>query len=213
MSPTSTVENEAAEGTGKADACEELLRGVALALVERVMEEGELTREDVNRLKLEWTRKSGAARIPKNSELLRVIREDEETWERLQDPCYPLQALMDSLRIKATRTAAGVASVAVLRRPRVLIVPTGGEMVDAEAVGESGVEPGTIIESNSTVLGKLVEAHGGEYVRHDGVRDDADAIATVIREATAAYEAVLVIGGSSAGARDFTKTAIERAGG
>lgn len=109
--------------------------------------------------------------------------------------------------------AGGVTSVAVLRRPRVLIIPTGGEMVAAEAVGDSGLEPGTIIESNSTVLGKLVEAHGAEYVRHDGLRDDADEIARVIGDASATYDVVLVIGGSSAGARDFTRTAIERAGG
>ncbi len=109
--------------------------------------------------------------------------------------------------------AGGVTSVAVLRRPRVLIVPSGGEMVDPEAVGEDGLAPGDIVESNSTVLGKLVEARGGEFVRHRGIRDDADEIAKVIREGVATHDAVLVIGGSSAGARDFTRTAIERAGG
>jgi len=109
--------------------------------------------------------------------------------------------------------AGGVSAVAVVARPRVLLIPTGGEMVTAGEVEESGLEPGTIIESNSTVLGKLTEAHGGEYVRHDGIRDDADEIAKTIREATATFDAVLVIGGSSAGARDFTRTAVERAGG
>jgi len=109
--------------------------------------------------------------------------------------------------------AGGVTSVAVVRKPRVLIIPTGGEMIDAEDVGEGGLAHGTIIESNSTVLGKLVEAHGGEFDRHRGVRDDADAIAALIRGATGDYDVVLVIGGSSAGARDFTRTAIERAGG
>ena len=48
--------------------------------------------------------------------------------------------------------AGGVTSVAVMRKPRVLIVPTGGEMVDAGAVGKVGIPPGRIIESNSTVL-------------------------------------------------------------
>ena len=109
--------------------------------------------------------------------------------------------------------AAGVSAVAVRRRPRVLIIPTGGEMLDAEAVGEEGIEPGKIIESNSTVLGMLVQARGGEYRRHEGIRDDADAIAGAIREGAASFDMVLVIGGSSAGARDFTRSAIERAGG
>jgi molybdopterin molybdotransferase/putative molybdopterin biosynthesis protein len=109
--------------------------------------------------------------------------------------------------------AGGVYKVPVKRRPRILIIPTGGEMVDPGALSQDALEPGKIIESNSTVLGKLVEAHGGQYVRHQGIRDDADEIARVIREATATYDVVMVIGGSSAGARDFTKIAIERAGG
>jgi putative molybdopterin biosynthesis protein len=109
--------------------------------------------------------------------------------------------------------AGGVARVAVLRKPRVLIVPTGAEMVEASEVGEGGVAPGTIIESNSTVLARLVEAHGGSAVRHEGVGDDAEVIARVIAAGTANFDLVLVIGGSSAGAHDFTKIAIERAGG
>jgi putative molybdopterin biosynthesis protein len=109
--------------------------------------------------------------------------------------------------------AAGVCSVKVLRRPRVRVIPTGEEMVDVDAVGQSPPEAGRIIESNSTVLGKLVEAHGGEFLRHHGIRDDAEEIASTIRKAAETDDAVLVIGGSSAGARDFTRSAIERAGG
>jgi putative molybdopterin biosynthesis protein len=109
--------------------------------------------------------------------------------------------------------AAGVRSVVVLRRPRVLIIPTGAEMVDPETLEGATPEPGKILESNSTVLGKLVEAHGGEYVRHPGMHDIADDIARVLRDGAQFYDIVLVIGGSSAGSRDFTKTAIERAGG
>ena len=109
--------------------------------------------------------------------------------------------------------AGGVTSVSVKRRPRVLIIPTGGEMVDVAAVPAEGLAPGRIIESNSMVLGKLVEARGGRFTRHEGIRDDAAAIARAIATGAASHDMVLVIGGSSAGARDFTKTAIERAGG
>ena len=77
--------------------------------------------------------------------------------------------------------AGGVTSVSVLRRPRVLIIPTGERDGGCRGRGpERDLPPGRIIESNSTVLGKLVEAHGGEFVRHRGVRDDADEIAKVI---------------------------------
>jgi putative molybdopterin biosynthesis protein len=109
--------------------------------------------------------------------------------------------------------AGGVSRVLVKSRPRVLIIPTGSEMVDPESLGQGSLDPGTIIESNSTVLGKLVEARGGVYVRHPRIADDADEIASVLREAIRTYDLVLVIGGSSAGAHDFTKTALQRAGG
>jgi len=108
--------------------------------------------------------------------------------------------------------AAGLTRVPVLRRPRILIIPTGAEMVQPDAVA-GAIEPGQIIESSSTVLGTLAEARGAEYVRHPRVPDDVDGIAAALREGTAAYDLVLVIGGSSAGARDFTRAAIERAGG
>jgi len=94
-----------------------VLRGAALALLERVGNEGEMTSEDVNRLKLEWARKYSAKRLPKNSEILKLIREDEGFQELIRQPDYPAQPLMDSLRIKPTRTAAGVATVAVMTSP------------------------------------------------------------------------------------------------
>jgi putative molybdopterin biosynthesis protein len=109
--------------------------------------------------------------------------------------------------------AGGVTRVRVLARPRVLIVPTGGEMVAPEDVGDGGIAPGKIVESNSTVLGALVTERGGTFVRHDGVPDDEEEITRTIREAAQTFDAVLVIGGSSAGARDFTRRAIEGAGG
>ncbi len=109
--------------------------------------------------------------------------------------------------------AAGITSVVVWRRPRVLIVPTGGEMVDPADLGGEEPAPGTILESNSTMLGKLVEDRGGTWVRHEGVRDDVEAIARAVARGAEAFDLTLVLGGSSAGASDFTRAALERAGG
>ncbi len=108
--------------------------------------------------------------------------------------------------------AGGVFTVAVLARPRVLIIPTGAEMVDPEAV-TGKLAPGTIIESNSTLLGKLVEHSGGSYVRHPRLADDVATIAETIRAGVGDYDLVMILGGSSAGARDFTRSAISAAGG
>jgi putative molybdopterin biosynthesis protein len=104
--------------------------------------------------------------------------------------------------------AGGQFSVQVLRRPRVLILPTGGEMVSPEDLPSEGPKPGTIVEFNGTMLGKLVEAHGGSYRLRRGTVDDPQLIRQAILEAVSEGDMVLVIGGSSAGAKDFTRTAI-----
>lgn len=110
--------------------------------------------------------------------------------------------------------AGGVHTVTVKKRPRVLIIPTGAELIDPSSVGAaSPPAPGAIIELNSQVLGKLVEQRGGIYVRHDPIADDVTRISqTIVEGIDTGFDAVLVIGGSSAGARDITRAAIEQVG-
>ena len=110
--------------------------------------------------------------------------------------------------------AGGVVRVAVKRRPRVLILPTGAEMISPDAIPPEGLPPGRIVEFNSTVLGKLVEQAGGEWVRAERLPDDLALISSMIGDSLASrrVDAVLVIGGSSAGARDFTRAAVAATG-
>ncbi len=109
--------------------------------------------------------------------------------------------------------SAGVLEVPVRRRPRVLIVPTGSELVDWQQDGLSHLAPGRVIESNSYVLGKLVEACGGRYVKHAKVYDDLQTIQTVVDEGVAGdADIVLIIGGSSAGSEDYARQVIAELG-
>ena len=110
--------------------------------------------------------------------------------------------------------AGGVVRVSVKRRPRVLVLPTGAEMIAIDAIPAEGLPPGRIVEFNSTVLGKLVEEAGGEWVRAERLPDDLELISSVIAGALESrrVDAVLVIGGSSAGAKDFTRAAVARYG-
>ncbi len=109
--------------------------------------------------------------------------------------------------------AAGVFAVSVLRRPRVLIVPTGAELVAPEDVDVLAMPPGRIIDFNSTMLGEAVKQLGGVYVRHAAVADDLPRLTELVRTAcSGAYDMVLVLGGSSAGSRDFTRAAVAAAG-
>ncbi len=109
--------------------------------------------------------------------------------------------------------AAGVFKVKVRPRPRVLIVPTGSELVDWRTDPQCRPGPGQVLESNSWMLGKLVEEMGGVFVRHDPVGDDVEKIKQVVGRATEGdFDLVMTIGGSSAGSRDFTRPVVEALG-
>ena len=100
--------------------------------------------------------------------------------------------------------------VAVYRRPRVAIIPTGSELVSLEAADEaqddnaSPVAPGQIIEYNSLVLAAQVENWGGIAVRWPIVPDRLPDIRAAVAEATCDFDLVLVNAGSSAGSEDYT---------
>jgi len=105
--------------------------------------------------------------------------------------------------------AGGVFSVAVKSKPKVLIIPTGSELVDWRKLEPHDIKPGQVLETNSFVLGKLVEKCGGTFRRHEMVVDDTAKIKQALKTAVNEdYQLILVLGGSSAGSEDFVKTAI-----
>jgi len=105
--------------------------------------------------------------------------------------------------------AGGVFSVAVKSKPKVLIIPTGSELVDWRKLKTQDIKPGQVLETNSFVLGKLVEKCGGTFRRHEMVVDDSDKIKQALKSAVKEdYQLIMVLGGSSAGSEDFAKTAI-----
>ena len=105
--------------------------------------------------------------------------------------------------------SGGVFKVPVKARPKVLIIPTGSELVDWRKLDLDDYQPGQVLETNSFVLGKLIEKCGGSFKRHEMVVDDTERIKKAITAAVDDhYQMVLVLGGSSAGSEDFAKTAI-----
>ena len=104
--------------------------------------------------------------------------------------------------------AAGVTQAQVRRQPRVVVIPTGDELV---APG-SKLQTGDIVEFNSRIIGGLVSEWGGEVVFHDIVRDDFDAITQAVRQAATEGDIVIVNAGSSAGSEDYTSAVAERLG-
>jgi putative molybdopterin biosynthesis protein len=109
--------------------------------------------------------------------------------------------------------SGGVFEVEVRQKPRVLIIPTGSELIDWQKQPVDRLEPGQVLETNSFVLGKLVESCGGVFYRHESVMDDIGKIEQAIQDAiTEGYQMVLTVGGSSAGSEDYAKQVISRLG-
>jgi putative molybdopterin biosynthesis protein len=109
--------------------------------------------------------------------------------------------------------SGGIFSVSVRKKPRVLIIPTGSELVDWRHVPPENLRPGQVLETNSVVLGKLVEGCGGSFVRHETVMDNTENIKSAVLEAVDGdFDVVLTIGGSSAGSEDYAKAVLVELG-
>jgi molybdenum cofactor synthesis domain-containing protein len=108
--------------------------------------------------------------------------------------------------------AAGILSVQVYRKPRVLIVPTGDEIMAPEEVKDP-LRPGTILEVNGQVLASMAAECGAESTLAKPVPDDLEKIKEAVSRGLAAgYDMVLIIAGSSAGTEDFTPAALAQLG-
>lgn len=106
----------------------------------------------------------------------------------------------------------GHATVHVRRKPTVAVIPTGTELITAERAAEHGVRSGDIIEYNSIVLAAEVEQWGAVATRHPIVIDDHARIRSVVQEAAASHDLVLISAGSSAGSEDFTSSIVKELG-
>ena len=99
--------------------------------------------------------------------------------------------------------AVGVTTLPVRRRPRVLVLSTGSELV---APGQP-LLPGQIYESNSALLVAAVAEAGGEARRLHFVPDDVDQFLATVRSELAGADLLITSGGVSAGAYEVVKDA------
>jgi molybdopterin molybdotransferase len=127
---------------------------------------------------------------------------------RTGDQVLPAGELLGALQVAAA-AAAGVAEVAVSRRPRVAVISTGSELVEPG----SPLRRGQIPESNSVLLAGLAADVGAEVVRRASVRDENAELEALLAEVTdpssaAAADIVVFSGGVSAGAYEVVKSAL-----
>ncbi|KCZ46056.1 MULTISPECIES: gephyrin-like molybdotransferase Glp [unclassified Hyphomonas] len=98
-------------------------------------------------------------------------------------------------------------TITVRRKPKVAILPGGDELLPPG----SDLEPGKIIDSNSTALSALVRSWGGEPITPGIAGDTIEQIRALIDTSSEA-DLILPIGGASVGDYDYMKAAFQEAG-
>ena len=158
--------------------------------------------------------------------MLEVVHEVDGSTIEVQSPVAPYQhvrplgedivatelVLPENHRLRpvdlAACAAAGLTEIPVRRRPTVVVIPTGTELV---ATG-GPLRPGDIIESNSLMLAGAIEEWGGQAYRWPAVADDYDQLKATLLEAVRGHDIVVVNAGSSAGSEDYTARLVEDLG-
>jgi putative molybdopterin biosynthesis protein len=104
--------------------------------------------------------------------------------------------------------AGGITEIEILEKPRVGIIPTGTELVEAGDI----MTTGKIIDSNTHMFAGMVKEYGGLPNRYPSVCDNYDLIKAAIEKAVTENDVVLISAGSSAGTEDYTRRLIEELG-
>ncbi|MEN6328262.1 MAG: molybdopterin biosynthesis protein [Syntrophomonas sp.] len=109
----------------------------------------------------------------------------------------------------ASFITGAVGKVAVIKQPRVAIIPTGTEMMESAS---EDMPPGNIVESNSHMLAGLCREWGALPFRHEIVIDDKDLLRQAVREVKENADMIVICSGSSAGREDYTSSIISEFG-
>jgi molybdopterin molybdotransferase len=112
-------------------------------------------------------------------------------------------------RALVAAAGADLAEVEVWRRPEVVILGTGDELV---APGAARATPGSIPESVSLGIAAFAEDWGARVIARKRLSDDLTALEQEAAEALTVADIVVVTGGASVGERDFAKAMFAPAG-
>lgn len=104
--------------------------------------------------------------------------------------------------------AGGIMNVEVMAKPKVVIIPSGSEVVEPGGKLNAGSVP----DFNSTVVSSYLKEWGAEAKIYPIVPDDQQKIGEAIKKATEEADLVIVIAGSSAGEKDYTFNVINKLG-
>ena len=170
--------------------------------------------------------------VPEGADAIVMIEQVEETeqgWE-IREAAYPWRNVRKAgedivkgeiilpacHRVRpydqAALLAAGILSIACFKKPRVRIIPTGGEIVRPEDA-PSPLPKGTLLEVNGQMLASLAVECGADADIVNPVPNVPGELKNAVEGALAGgYDLVMLIAGSSAGSEDFTPALLEEIG-
>ncbi len=106
----------------------------------------------------------------------------------------------------AVLASGGIFQLEVIKKPKVVYIPTGSELINV------GIKPerGQNIEANGLMVTAYLSEWGAEAVCYPIVKDKPDELEKALDVALSAADIVLINGGSSKGAEDFNANLLQK---
>ena len=107
----------------------------------------------------------------------------------------------------ANLVASGITKIKVFKKPKIIIISTGDELVSNFA----DLKDGKIMDSNYPMLVALCKQYGLEVEKNILVKDDSTILTKILREKTNTADLIILSAGVSAGDFDFVAKALSDA--
>lgn len=135
-------------------------------------------------------------------ENVRLLGEDCEIGEMI----FTSNRLLSPLDLSFL-LSCGIEEVCVYSKPKIIVIPTGNELVKK---GED-LLPGKVLETNSVFIENYLKLLGGEVLVEDIIPDDPKLIEEKLISIKD-FDFIITIAGSSAGNRDYIAKILENKG-
>ena len=145
-----------------------------------------------------WGEEFELKKVPAPGSNIREAGEDTRTGDVIL--CAGTGVGAPEIALAATQ---GYGTLPVFRRPKVVVLSTGTELVEP---GTRDLAPGEIFDSNSYALVAAASEAGAEARRLYAASDDAETLRAAIEEALETADVVVTSGGVSVGEKDLVKS-------
>src|ERR671916_642632 len=145
-----------------------------------------------------WGEEFELKKVPSPGDNIRAAGEDTRKGEVILREGTEVGA--PEIALAATQ---GYGKLPVYRRPKVVVLSTGTELVEP---GTRDLDPGEIFDSNSYALVAAARGARAEARRLYAASDDAETLRAAIEEALETADVVVTSGGVSVGEKDLVKS-------